>query len=232
MPKATRKGGPRGDGREGLNPARWRGHLQHLLKDTAEVEHHAALPYEELPAFMAGLRRRERVGFRALEFAVLTGLRSGEVLGRRWDEIADDVLTVPAARMKAGKIHTVPLAPAVIELLDALPRSSDYVFAAPRGAGQMERHALSDALTATTDAPVTVHGFRSAFADWAQEATSFPARVIEQALAHAVKGKVKKAYLRGDLLAKRSKLMAAWAEYCARPAPAGATVTSIGAARA
>jgi integrase len=218
------------DGREDLNPARWKGHLQHILKDTAEVEHRPAMPYAEVPAFMAELRQREGVGFRALEFAVLTGLRSGEVLGCRWDELADGVLTVPAERMKARKAHAVPLAPAVIELLDALPRGSDYVFAAPRTGRPMERHALAEALEAM-GASVTVHGFRSAFADWAEETTAFPARVIEMALAHAVKGKVQKAYRRGDLLAKRSKLMAAWAEFCGKPARVGATVTSIGAGR-
>ena len=106
--------------RSGENPARWKGHLEFLLKDTAEVKHHAALPYEELPAFMATLRQREGIAFRALEFAILTGLRSGEVRSCRWGEIADDVLTIPAERMKARKAHTVPLAPAVKELLGIL----------------------------------------------------------------------------------------------------------------
>jgi integrase len=216
----------RGDRREGLNPARWKGHLQHLLKDTAEVKHHAAMPYEELPAFMATLRRREGSAFRALEFAILTGLRSNEVLGCRWDEISNDVLTIPAGRMKARKAHTVPLAPAVKKLFAALPRGSDYVFAAPRTGKQMERHAISDALK-STGVPVTVHGFRSALSDWAHETTAFPNHVIERALAHAIKGKVEKAYRRGDLLEKRRKLMEAWATFCSRPVPAGATVTPL-----
>jgi integrase len=206
----------RGDGREGLNPARWKGHLQHLLKDTAEVKHHAALPYPELPAFMAGLRQREGIAFRALEFAILTGLRSNEVLGCRWDEIADGVLIIPEARMKARRAHTVPLAPAVKNLLEALPRGSDYVFAAPRTGKQMERHALSDALK-STGAAVTTHGFRSTFSDWAHETTDFQNHVIEMALAHAIKKKVEKAYRRGDLLDKRRQLMQAWAEYCSKP---------------
>jgi len=202
--------------REGLNPARWKGHLQHLLKDTAEVKHHAALPYEDLPAFMAALRQREGVAFRALEFAILTGLRSNEVLSCRWNEITDGVLTIPAERMKARKAHAVPLAPAVQKLLDALPRVSEYVFAAPRTGKQMERHALSDALKAVNTA-ATVHGFRSTFSDWAHETTAFPNHVIEMALAHAIKGKVEKAYRRGDLLEKRRRLIAAWAEYCDKP---------------
>jgi integrase len=216
----------RGDGREGLNPARWKGHLQHLLNDTAKVEHHAALPYEELPAFMVALRQREGVAFRALEFAILTGLRTNEALGCRWDEIEGGVLTVPAERMKARKAHTVPLAPAVMKLLEALPRGSDYVFAAPRSGKRMERHALSDALT-SLGALVTVHGFRSTLSDWAHETTAFPNHVIEMALAHAVKSKVEKAYRRGDLFEKRRRLMAAWTEYCSKPTPAGATVTPL-----
>lgn len=221
----------RGDGREALNPARWKGHLQHLLKDTAKVEHHAALPYEELPAFMATLRQREGVAFRALEFAILTGLRTSEVLGARWSEIEDGLWTIPGERMKARKAHTVPLAPSVKKLLDALPRTSDYVFAAPRTGEQMERHALSDALK-STGVSVTVHGFRSALSDWAHETTAFPNHVIEMALAHAIKSKVEKAYRRGDLFEKRRKLMDAWATFCGRPAIAGATVTRLHGSRA
>lgn len=222
----------RDDGREGLNPSRWKGHLQHLLPDTAKVQHHSALPFEDLPAFMAALRQREGIAFRALEFAILTGLRSNEVLGARWDEILDGVLTIPAERMKARKAHTVPLAPAVQNLLDALPRGSDYVFTAPRTGKRMERHALSGALKAL-GARATTHGFRSTFSDWAHETTAFPNHVIEMALAHAIAKKVEKAYRRGDLLEKRRRLMTAWAEFCGKPAKrASATVASIGARRA
>jgi integrase len=215
----------RGDGRKDLNPARWKGHLQHLLKDTATVQHHAAMPYGEVSTFMAQLRQREGVGFRALEFLVLTGLRSNEVLGARWDEISGGNLTVPPERMKARKAHTVPLSPAVTKLLDALPRGSEFVFAAPRTGKQMERHGAADALKAT-GARATVHGFRSAFADWARECTAYPAEVIEQALAHSLPGKVKKAYLRGDLLEKRRRLMTAWADYCSKT-PATASVLRL-----
>jgi integrase len=216
----------RGDGRKNLNPARWKGHLQHLLPDNAKVEHHAAMPYAEVPDFMVALRQREGVAFRALEFAILTGLRSKEVLGCHWDEIGDGMLTIPAERMKARRAHAVPLAPAAMKVLDALPRGSDYVFAAPRSGGRMERHGVADALKAM-GATVTVHGFRSAFADWARECTAYPAEVIEQALAHSIRGKVQKAYLRGDLIAKRRQLMAAWAEYCNKPASATEPVATM-----
>jgi integrase len=143
------------------------------------------------------------------------------------------VLTIPAERMKARKAHTVPLAPAVKELLESLPRVSEYVFAAPRTGKPMERHALSDALR-SIGTPVTTHGFRSTFSDWAHETTAFPNHVIEMALAHAIKKKVEKAYRRGDLLEKRRRLMAAWGGYCGKLVltPAAATVTSIGARRA
>jgi integrase len=223
--------------RSGDNPARWKGHLEFLLRDTAKVEHHAALPYEELPAFMEKLRQRDTMGARALEFLILTGLRLNEALGCRWDEISDDVLTIPAERMKARKAHTVPLAPAVKKLLDALPRGSDYVFAATDGrrAGKpIERHAPADTLKALGVEGATVHGFRSTFSDWAHETTAFPNHVIEMALAHAIKKRSEKAYRRGDLLEKRRRLMAAWGEYCGKPVstPASATVTSIGAQRA
>src|SRR5262249_35105828 len=95
-------------GRTGApNPARWKGNLQHLLRDTAEVNHNEARPYDQVPAFMASLRARNTPAARALEFAILTAARSGEALGARWDEIKDDVWTIPAERMKEGKVHTI-----------------------------------------------------------------------------------------------------------------------------
>jgi integrase len=220
--------------RTGDNPARWKGHLEFLLKDTATVEHHAAMPYPDVPAFMQCLRQRHTIGARALEFLILTGLRLNEALGVRWNEIADGVLTVPAERMKARKAHTVPLAPAVKKLLNALPHDSEYVFAATDGrrAGKpVERHAPADTLKALGVEGATVHGFRSSFNDWAADNTAFPQEVREQALAHSIPNKVEAAYRRGALLDKRRRLMAEWATYCDKPAPAGAKVIGIGAGR-
>jgi integrase len=217
--------------RSGDNPARWDGHMEHLLKDSHKVKHHDAMPYNAVPAFMNELRARPGTAARALEFLVLCASRSGEVLGARWDEIDPDkkIWTIPAARMKADKDHVVPLAPAALKILAALPRSSEFVFAAPRTGRAMERHALMDAMRAMGRAE-TVHGFRSSFSDWAADNTAFPQEVREQALAHTIPNKVEAAYRRGALLDKRRRLMAGWAEYCGRPAPAAATVTSIGRA--
>ncbi|HEY6994391.1 MAG TPA: integrase arm-type DNA-binding domain-containing protein, partial [Xanthobacteraceae bacterium] len=135
--------------RSGDNPARWRGHLQHVLTDTAKVEHHAALPYAELPGFMAALRARPGVAARALEFTILTAVRSGETLGAKWSEIEGDTWTIPAERMKANRPHTVPLAPAARRLLDGLEKAGGFVFGSPRHPSrQMEKHAMADALKA------------------------------------------------------------------------------------
>jgi integrase len=213
--------------RTGDNPARWRGHLEHLLKDTATVKHLAALAYSELPAFMEKLRAREGVAFRALEFTILTGCRTGEVLGARWDEVEGDVWSIPGERMKAGRPHTVPLCGRALEIIGSMPRDSAHIFAAPRTGRMMERHSLNDALKAMDVDGVTVHGFRSAFRDWISEQTAYPREVAEQALAHAIPGAVEKAYRRGDLLEKRRRLMRDWDAFCASPAPADADVVPM-----
>jgi len=212
--------------RAGDNPARWRGHLQYVLRGDAAVEHHAALPYAEMPAFMKALRSRDGVAARALEFAILTACRSGEILGARWDEIEGDVWTVPAERMKARKAHTVPLSKAAMALLAAQPRAGEFIFAGLRPGAPLERHAMADLLKAM-GAATTVHGFRSSFRDWASECTSHPPAVCELALAHSIPGKVERAYRRGDLLEKRRRLMEAWAEFCASPAHAGGEVVRL-----
>jgi integrase len=210
--------------RSGDNPARWRGHLQHLLPDIAKVEHLAALPYTDVPAFMAALRAREGVAPRALEFTILTAVRTGESLGAQWDEIADDVWTVPATRTKIRKDHAVPLVPAVLKLLDGLPREGGFVFPGWRGDGRpLERHAMADLMKAM-GVTVTVHGFRSSFRDWAAECTSYPREVCEMALAHSIPNRIEASYRRGDLLEKRRRLMNEWSKYCAAPRPAGKVV--------
>jgi integrase len=198
--------------RSGDNPARWDGHLEHLLKDSHKARHHEAMPYNAVPGFMGKLRVRPGT-------AILCASRSGEVLGARWSEIDIDqkTWTIPAARMKADKHHTVPLAPAALKILAGQSHNSEFVFAAPRSGRAMERHALADVMKAMGRRE-TVHGFRSSFSDWAADNTAFPQEVREQALAHAIPNKVEAAYRRGALLEKRRRLMAVWATFCAAPA--------------
>jgi integrase len=203
--------------RLGDNPARWRGHLDKLLPAKSKVrtiEHHAALPYDQLPAFMTDLRRRESITARCLEFTILTAVRTGEAIGARWDELDLDaaIWTIPATRMKAGKEHRVPLAPRAVELLCGIERDGGFVFSARLGA-PLSVMAMGR-LVGLMGRDITVHGFRSSFRDWAAEQTATPHEVCEQALAHAIPNGVERAYRRGDLFEKRRQLMAAWAAFC------------------
>jgi integrase len=215
--------------RQGDNPARWRGHLDKLLPAPNKVRakgHHAAMPYPELPEFMAELRGRDGVRWRALELQVLTGLRTGEVLGARWSEfdLAAKTWAVPAARMKAKREHRVPLSPRVIEILNSLPRAGERVF--PSNRTNRPNVMLETLRRIRRD--VTVHGFRSTFRDWAAETTAYPNHVVEMALAHAIGDKVEAAYRRGDLFEKRRRLMNDWAKYCDRaPAATASNVTVL-----
>jgi integrase len=221
-------------GRAGApNPARWKGNLQHVLRDTAEVEHHKALPYEQAPEFMARLRARNTPSAKAFEFAILTAARSGEALGARWDEIEGDVWTIPAERMKEGKQHSVPLSPRAVEVVNAMPRNSEFVFTSTdgrRGGKQIGRDAFKDTLKALA-VDATPHGFRSTFADWAADRTNYPREVREQCLAHAIENKVERAYRRGDLFEKRRRLMGAWAAYCAKVETDAGKVVALARAR-
>lgn len=205
--------------RSGENPARWRGHLQHLLPRPPKVqrEHFAAMPYKDVPAFMRRLRHTESVSARALEFCVLNASRTGEVLGARWDEIdlASRVWTIPPARMKAGRQHTVPLSSAAIRILREMAeiRTGEYVFPS-RAPGKCLAHdGLAGALRREGIKNYTVHGFRSSFRDWAGNETSAPRDVAEAALAHQVGSEVERAYRRSDALEKRRALMEQWADY-------------------
>lgn len=218
--------------RTGENPARWKGHLEHELparSKVAKVQHHKALPYAKIGAFMAELRRCEGTGARALEFAILTAARSGEVRGATWGEIdlAGRLWTIPAGRMKAGREHRVPLSAGAVALLEALPRfeGSTYVFPAHRG-GQLSDMALTAVLRRMGRGDITQHGFRSTFRDWAGETTAYPREVCEHALAHRLADGVEAAYQRGDLLTKRARLMADWGRYCGTAAP-GSLATPI-----
>ncbi len=219
--------------RQGLNPARWRGHLDKLLakpSKVARVEHRAALPVEEVGAFMTALRGVDGMGARALEFAVLTAARSGEVRGASWSEIdlKARLWTVPGSRMKAGREHRVPLSAQAVALLNALPRIEgvDFVFPAPRN-GPLSDMTLTAVLRRMKVAAVP-HGFRSTFRDWAAERTNYPRDAAEMALAHAIADKVEAAYRRGDLFEKRRRMMADWATFCAQPLGSG-TVVRMGA---
>lgn len=212
--------------RTGENPARWRGHLDKLLARPTRirtVQHHPALPYAELPAFMLELAGQNGVAARALTFCILTAARTGEVIGARWSEIDGDVWTIPGTRMKSGRDHRVPLslpAQQIIEELRALSGEADgFVFPGGRGTKPLSNMAMTAVLKRMGRSQITAHGFRSSFRDWARESTNFPREVAETALAHILKDKVEAAYARGDLLDKRRELMAAWADYCvAQPA--------------
>jgi integrase len=217
--------------RSGENPARWRGHLDALLPKRAKLMrgHHKAMPFDDLPAFMASLREREGIAPRALEFAILTAARSGEVLGARWDEVNLDAgqWIVPATRMKAGREHRVPLSARAVEILRQMEqaRFSEFVFPGLKRNRPLSVMAL-DRVLRRMKVDVTVHGFRSAFRDWAGERTYFPREVAEAALAHLVGDAVERAYRRGDALEKRRLLMEDWARFC-EPKGSG-TVVPIG----
>lgn len=206
--------------RGGENPAQWRGHLAHLLPKRGKLSrgHHAAMPYRDVPAFIARLRECEGVGALALEFTILTAARTGEVIGATWGEIEGDVWTIPAVRMKAAREHRVPLSARAMAIADQMRavRTNAFVFPGPRGRG-LSNMAM-DAVLRRMGSDVTVHGFRSAYRDWCAEQTSFPHDVIEQSLAHTAGSKVELAYKRTDHLEKRRALAEAWAQYC-EPTP-------------
>jgi integrase len=217
--------------RTGENAAAWRGHLEALLPSRAKVTpivHHEALPYAKIGAFMAQLRGLSTIDARALEFTILTAARSGEVLGAQWSEIdlQTKVWTIPGARMKSGREQKVPLSNAVMGLLKALPGSREGAVFPGRKAGQSINRTRLLGVLRQINTSVTVHGFRSAFCDWAGDRTAFARDVIEAALAHAIGDKTEAAYRRGDALEKRRKLMEAWASFCAVMQPS-ATVTEL-----
>lgn len=202
---------------EGDNPAAWKGALKPLLGEfKAGMQHFPSLPYADIAAFMVELRGREGVAARALEFAILTNARSGEVRGAVWHEIDLQAKhwTIPASRMKAGKEHRVPLSDDALSLLNTLPRFAgcDLLFPGARG-NPMSDMSLTAVLRRMGRDAITVHGFRSSFRDWAGEMTAHPREVIEHALAHQLKDKAEAAYQRGTLLQKRAVLMSDWAKF-------------------
>jgi integrase len=206
--------------RTGENPARWKGHLDHILPAkgaVAKVEHHPALPYSDMPAFWPRLQLQDGLSARALEFAILTAARTAEVLGARWDEIDMDARTwsIPAERMKAGEPHRVPLTDQALALLRKLSaiRTGEFVFEA-KAKGQPLSDMAMNMVLRRMKVAATPHGFRSTFRTWTAEQTRFPDAVAEAALAHTLNDKVVAAYQRGDMFDKRRELMAAWANYC------------------
>jgi integrase len=217
--------------RSGENPAAWRGHLENLLPKQSKLSrgHHAAMPYADVPAFVAELRNREAVAALGLEFAILTAARSGEVLGAQWSEIDLEagVWTIPAKRMKAGREHRVPLSEPALAIVEKVrgARMSDFIFPGQRAGRPLSVMALEMVLRRMGQ-HVTVHGFRSSFRDWTGNETHFPREVAEHALAHVIGDKAEQAYRRSDALEKRRKLMDAWAAYC-EPSGADDKVTPL-----
>jgi integrase len=213
--------------RNGENPARWKGHLDHLLparSKVARVRHHAALPYAEVGTFMAKLRTRQEPAARMLEFLILTAARLGEVQNMTWGEISGDVWIIPAPRMKGGGEHRVPLSSAALAVLGKPGKNDELVFRPATNMALLRIHQRMGY-------GITTHGFRSTFRDWAAERTSFPNEMVEMALAHAVGDKVEAAYRRGDMFEKRRRLMDAWAAYCSVVKDEGSKVVPIGAMR-
>jgi integrase len=201
--------------RTGDNVASWK-LLKHLLAKKPEAKHHNALPFADIPAFMGELRERQSTSARALEFLILTATRTGETIGARWDEIEGSTWTIPGERTKSGRPHRVPLSSRALEIVNNMPRVSEFVFA--NGGGlPLSNMAMLQLLKHMDGGKLTAHGFRSTFKDWASERTNFANHVTEMALSHAVKDKTEAAYRRGDLLVKRVKLMQSWADYCALP---------------
>ena len=206
--------------RQGENPARWRGHLANLLSKRQKLArgHYAAMPYRDVPAFLDRLKATEGVSSLALEFTILSAARSGEVLGARWEEIDREakLWTIPASRTKAGREHRVPLTDRMLAILDTVEgiRTGDFVFPGRKRGKPLSGMMMEARLRRMKVENATVHGFRSAFRDWAAEETSFPREVAEAALAHVVGDTTERAYRRGDALEKRRKLMEAWEAFC------------------
>ncbi|WP_430429200.1 tyrosine-type recombinase/integrase [Parasphingorhabdus sp.] len=233
--------------RQGENPARWRGHIALMLPARTRLSRgkHPALPYDEVNSFITDLQSRDAMAALALEFTILTAVRSGETIGATWDEVdlSKATWTIPAERMKAGNEHRVPLsnrALAILETTKAL--GGDFLFAGAKG-GKLSNMAMAMMIRRMHEAKnnaghkgyidpkqnriATCHGFRSSFRDWAAESTGYSHEVCEMALAHVIANQAEAAYRRGDLFDKRRKLMDAWATYCASDQRIGATITSI-----
>ena len=202
------------------NPARWRGYLDQLLPKRSSIQkvnHYNAMEYAKLPDFLRELRLQGGVSPYALEFLILTATRTNETLGAKWSEFnfTQYHWMIPRERMKAGREHRIPLSPRAIEILKLMQATacSDYVFPGSKNGFQLSNMALLNMIRGLGYESETFHGFRSTFADWANENTNFSREVIESCLAHLIENKVERAYNRSDLFAKRSQLMKAWSEF-------------------
>jgi integrase len=237
----------------GANPARWRGHLEHKLSSRQkfrDTDHHPALPYAQMYAFMTELRTMPGIAARALEFLILTCTRTEETLGARWDELSPDwdkikepLLVIPGERMKEKQEHIVPLTPPVIELLKAVPPMAGNPYIFP---GMIAGKGLnSDSLLALLDRmerkkrwldkdgrPIVVHGFRRTFKNWASACTPYPREVIEAALSHVVGSTTERSYQDENVyLPKLWPLLCDWATFCAKPPAAIESLTAARVAR-
>ena len=221
---------------EGDNPAEWKGNLEPILGNLKqESRPHPSLPYDQIATFVQHLRQKDGISPKALEFAILTACRSGEIFGATWQEIdfKNKVWTIPKERMKAEKEHRVPLSEPAIELLKSIQthtRSQSYIFPAPRTGSMLSDMSLTALIKRMHEQKlkenglgyidpkqnrvITTHGFRSTFRDWSADMTDYPREVCEHVLAHKLPDEVEAAYLRGAYLEKRKSLMADWAEYC------------------
>jgi integrase len=206
--------------RDGANPGAWRENLKHLLpspKRVKQAKRHAALPYQDMPAFMAALRKDTSIPARALEFAISTAARVGEALGAKWSEVdlKQRVWVIPPERMKTGREHRVPLSDAALAVLDSMSdiRTSDFIFPGTRDGARLFSAAVRRVL-ARIQPNLTVHGMRSTFSSWAAERTNYASEIRELCLAHQIGSAVERAYQRSDLFDRRRRLMADWAAFC------------------
>ena len=217
--------------RTGDNPARWRGRLDKLLPargKVRKVKHHAALPFDQIAAFVSDLQKQPGLAAKALEFLILTATRTSEVTGASPKEVdrKGAVWTIPADRIKAGREHRVPLSPRALEILaEVEPLSGAYVFPGGKRGRPFSENAFLALLRRMGRSDLTAHGFRSTFRDWVSERTNYPHEVAEMALAHAIPSGVERAYRRGDLFTKRARMMADWAKFCAKAQPVGEVVS-------
>jgi integrase len=227
------------DYRTGANPAAWKGRLDKVFPSRAsirKVKHHPALPYAEMGAFFGSLAAEEGTASQALQFTILTVARTGEVIGAEWPEVdmEGSQWTVPAARMKTGREHKVPLSPTVMKVLKVqlkLTGGKGFIFPGLNPKKPLSNMAMLKLLGRMERDDLTVHGFRSTFRDWVEEQTAYAGTVAEAALAHVVGDKVEAAYRRGDLFEKRRQLMNAWARYCTTPVQSGKVVSINGRRR-
>jgi integrase len=220
--------------RQGENPARWSGHLENLLANISRnerIEHHPALPFEEISVFMLELQQQHGIAAQAAQFAILTAARSGEVRGATWAEIDlnERVWTIPGTRMKNKKEHRVPLSDAAMQILqnNQSKSVSDIIFHGRAKDKLLSDMSLIQVLRRMGRHDLSIHGFRSTFRDWASERTSYTRDVCEMALAHTIGDKVEAAYRRGDLYSKRSRLMRDWGTYCVKVPITKSTIENV-----